>query len=215
MSYEFQGRTIEKVGVIGSGQIGPDIALHFAKVLASSGTPVVVVDISEEALASGKAKLEAKVDRGVKSKAFKPAQGDAIKAAVTFTSDYGQLAGASLIVEAATEDVGIKGKIVTQIEEICGPDTLILSNSSHLEPEVIFEPIKDKSRTAVVHYFFPAERNRGLEIVPGAETSPEVTAFLLAFYEEIGKVPIPVKSRSSASRAAPLLSRNTPTASPA
>jgi enoyl-CoA hydratase/3-hydroxyacyl-CoA dehydrogenase len=195
MSYAFRGRTLEKVGVIGSGQIGPDIALHFAKVLAPSGTPVVVVDVSDDALKSGEAKLHKKVDRGVKSKAFKPEQGDAIKAGVTFTSDYDALQGASLIVEAATENVAIKGKIFTQLAELCASDAILCSNSSHLEPEAIFEPLADKSRTAVVHYFFPAERNRALEVVPGAETADDVTAWLLAFYEAIGKVPVRIKSR--------------------
>ena len=195
MSYAFLSRTIEKVGVVGSGQIGPDIALHFAKVLAASHTPVVVVDISEEALAAGKARLEKKVDRGVKSKAFKPEQADAIKAGVTFTSDYEELRGASLVVEAATESVEVKGKIFEQLEGLCGPETLLLSNSSHLEPEVIFEPIADRSRTAVVHYFFPAERNRALEVVPGEDTSAETRDFLLAFYEAIGKVPLRLRDR--------------------
>ncbi|RMG11047.1 MAG: 3-hydroxyacyl-CoA dehydrogenase/enoyl-CoA hydratase family protein [Planctomycetota bacterium] len=195
MSYAFQGRTLEKVGVIGSGQIGPDIALHFAKVLSPSQTPVVVVDVSEDALASGEKKLHKKVERGQKSGAFKQEQADAIKAGVRFTSDYEALRGASLVVEAATEDVGIKGKIFTQLEGLCPADAILCSNSSHLEPEVIFAPVERKQRTCVVHYFFPAERNRALEVVPGADTDPALTAWLLAFYEAIGKVPVPVKSR--------------------
>ena len=53
MSYSHKGRTLNKVGVIGSGQIGPDIALHMTKVLGSSGVPVVVVDIAQAALDAG------------------------------------------------------------------------------------------------------------------------------------------------------------------
>ena len=55
MSFKYQDRTISKIAVIGSGQIGPDIALYFSKVLTSSGVTIVVVDISEEALAKGQA----------------------------------------------------------------------------------------------------------------------------------------------------------------
>ena len=195
MSFEFGGRTLSKVGVVGSGQIGPDIALHFTKVLAPSGTSVVVVDISDEALAAGKARLEKKIDKGVASKAFKPEQADAMKSNVTFSSDYEQLRGADLVVEAATENEAIKGKIFTQLEALTGPSALLLSNSSHLEPERIFAPLKDKRRAAVVHYFFPAERNRVVEIVPGAGTSSGTAAFLLGFYEEVGKVPVRIGSR--------------------
>lgn len=195
MGYSFSGRTINKVGVIGSGQIGPDIALHFAKVLAPSEVEVVVIDLSADALEAGQAKLEKKVDRGVQSGAFKPEQGERIKAACVFSSDYEKLRGAELVVEAATEDVAIKGKIFTQVASLAASGALLLSNSSHLEPEAIFEPIEDKGRTSVVHYFFPAERNRALEVVPGAETSPEVASWLLRFYEEIGKVPVKIGSR--------------------
>ena len=195
MPYAFRERTITKVGVVGSGQIGPDIALHFAKSLAPAGTPVVVVDISPAALQKGKEKLEKKVQRGVETGAFKPDEAAAIVAGVTFTPEYAALAGADLVVEAATEDPAIKQKIFAQLEAACPPGALLLSNSSHLPPEEIFAKVARPERTAVVHYFFPAERNRALEVVPGARTARETVAWLLGFYEEVGKIPLEVKSR--------------------
>jgi len=194
MAYQFKGLTIEKIGIIGSGQIGPDIALHFTKVLHAHDVPVVVVDIAQEALDSGRAKLEKKIQKGVKTRAFKPEMAEAMIGNTTFTSDYERLKGASLIVEAATEDAALKGRIFGQVRELC-PDAILASNSSHLEPEVIFEPLPDRSRTLVVHYFFPAERNPALEIIPGPDSNPEMIDDLLAFYEAIGKVPVRVESR--------------------
>jgi enoyl-CoA hydratase/3-hydroxyacyl-CoA dehydrogenase len=64
-----------------------------------------------------------------------------------------------------------------------------------MEPEVIFGEVKNKERCLVTHYFFPAERSIIVEIIPGKDTSPEVTDFVMAFYETIGKAPIKVKSR--------------------
>ncbi len=194
MAFRFKGLDIQKIGVIGSGQIGPDIALHFTKVFHSHSVPVVVVDISEEALEGGKRKLHKKIDRGVKTGAFSPEMADAMKANTTFTSDYDQLGGASFIVEAATEDQDLKGRIFKQVRGIC-PDAILASNSSHLEPELIFEPLDDRSRTLVIHYFFPAERNVALEIIPGADSDPEMIDDLMGLYEAIGKVPIRVGSR--------------------
>ena len=194
MAFEFKGFVVEKVGIVGSGQIGPDIALHFSKVLHPYGVPIVVVDIAEEALARGRAKLDKKVGKGVEHGAFKPAMGDAMKENVTFTSDYEALKGATLIVEAATEDCGLKGRIFQQVAGLC-PDAVFASNSSHLEPERIFEPLSDRSRTLVVHYFFPAERNPMVEIVPGAETDAGLIEQLMGFYEAIGKAPIRVGSQ--------------------
>ncbi|MFB3067432.1 MAG: 3-hydroxyacyl-CoA dehydrogenase/enoyl-CoA hydratase family protein [Planctomycetota bacterium] len=195
MAYAFGNRTLNKVGVVGSGQIGPDIALHITKVMSRAGVPVVVVDISEEALAAGEKRLHKKIDKGVESRAFKPEQAEAMKANTTFTSDYEQLRGADFVIEAASEDLGIKHKVFAQLEELCAPGAILASNSSHLEPERIFSKTKDPSRTLVIHYFFPAERNPGVEIVPGMNTSEDVAQWIMGFYENVGKVPIRVGSR--------------------
>ena len=195
MSFSHAGRTIHKVAVIGSGQIGPDIALYFTKVLSPFGVQTVVVDVSEAALAAGKQKLEKKVGKGVESGAFTAEQQTQMLGAVRFTSDYAQIQGADLVVEAATENKELKGKIFGQVEGLVSDTALLCSNSSHLEPEVIFANSKHKGRTAVVHYFFPAERNLMVEVVPGKDTAPATAQWLLSFYEAIGKVPILVKSR--------------------
>ncbi|MFN7587079.1 MAG: 3-hydroxyacyl-CoA dehydrogenase/enoyl-CoA hydratase family protein [Planctomycetota bacterium] len=195
MSFTHAGRNLTKVAVIGSGQIGPDIALYFTKVLSPFGVQTIVVDVSDQALANGKAKLEKKVGKGVESGAFTAEQQAQMLAAVTWTNDYQKLAGAELVVEAATENKELKGKIFAQVEALVSPDAILCSNSSHLEPEVIFANTKKKDRSGVVHYFCPAERNLMVEVVSGVDTSPATRQWLLSFYEAIGKVPIPVKSR--------------------
>ncbi|NIN91710.1 hypothetical protein GTO36_01660, partial [bacterium] len=195
MAWKVFGQTINKVGVIGSGNIGPDIALYFSKVLHGRGVPVVVVDIAEAALKSGEARVKGKVGRGVKTGAFKKDEAESMIANISWTTDYSKLKGADLVIEAATEDKEIKGKIFSELEKICPEKAILASNSSHLEPESIFEDAKNKKRCLVIHYFFPAERSIIVEIVPGKDTSSEITDFLMKFYEEIGKAPIKVKSR--------------------
>jgi len=195
MAYTVGNRSISKIGVIGSGQIGPDIALHMTKIMQPFGVPVVVVDVAESALDAGRAKLEKKIDKGVESGAFKPDRARAMKDNTTFTSDYEELRGADLVVEAATEDLRIKRLIFGQLEGIVSEECILASNSSHMEPEVIFEEAQHKARTCVIHYFFPAERNPMVEIVPGAESDGETIDWLMELYEDIGKVPIKVGSR--------------------
>lgn len=195
MSFTHRGRTLNKVAVIGSGQIGPDIALYFAKVLAPSGVQTVVVDVAEAALAKGKAKLEKKIAKGVEAGAFTAQQQAEMLAHVVFTTNYDAIAGCELVVEAATENKDLKAKIFAQVEALAAKDAILTSNSSHLEPEVIFTSLKDKGRAAVIHYFFPAERNLVVEVVPGAQTKPATTDWLMSFYESIGKVPVLVQSR--------------------
>ncbi len=195
MSLKIGSRTINHVVVIGSGQIGPDIALHFAKSLLACGGAVTVIDVNAAALASGLAKITKKIDKGEQTGAFKPAQAAALKAMLKFTADYSSATTADLVVEAATEDEALKGRIFRQLEGLCRADTVFLSNSSHLEPERIFASLQHKDRTAVAHYFFPAERNPVVEIVRGSDTSVELNTWLLRFYEAIGKLPVAVGSR--------------------
>jgi enoyl-CoA hydratase/carnithine racemase/3-hydroxyacyl-CoA dehydrogenase len=195
MSFTHQGREIRKVAVIGSGQIGPDIALYFTKVLSPFGVQTVVVDVSEDALKGGRKKLEKKVQKGVETGAFREEQQAKMVSSVSWTTDYEDIRGAELVVEAATENKELKGKIFSMVEGLVADDAILCSNSSHLEPEVIFANSAHKGRTGVVHYFFPAERNLLVEVVPGEDTDAATTRWLMSFYEQIGKVPIEVQSR--------------------
>ncbi len=195
MSFTHRGRTLNKIAVIGSGQIGPDIALFFTKVLSPFGVQTVVVDVAEQALEVGRSKLSKKIAKGVESGAFSAEQQAQMLECVDFTSDYDVVRGADFVVEAASEDQGLKGRIFKQIEALVDADAILASNSSHLEPEVIFADAEQQNRCCVIHYFFPAERNLMVEIIPSAQTDSAVTDWLMSFYEWMGKVPIEVKSR--------------------
>jgi len=195
MAFTMFGRTIRKVGVIGSGNIGPDIALHFSQNLYSYGVPVVVVDILQTALDSGSKKAESKMAKAVEKKILEKEEADAIFRNMLFTTDYGKLSDADLVVEAAFERADVKNKIFDQCQEVCPKTAILASNSSHMTPEEIFQKMKDKGRCLVIHYFFPAERNILVEIVPGKDTDPALAEYLIKLYEFIGKAPIRVKSR--------------------
>ncbi|OYV74104.1 MAG: hypothetical protein B7Z72_00955, partial [Gemmatimonadetes bacterium 21-71-4] len=175
--------------------IGPDIALHFAKALASAKVAVVVVDVAPDALERGRVKLEQKVAKGRESGVYTHPQAEAILRSVTFTDAYSQLADAGLVVEAATENLEVKKRIFAQLESLVSGDAVLASNSSHIEPELIFAGLRDPRRALVLHYFFPAERNPVVEIVSGPDTDAALADDLLAFYEAIGKVPVRVGGR--------------------
>jgi enoyl-CoA hydratase / 3-hydroxyacyl-CoA dehydrogenase len=194
MAYQYKNLRINKLSVIGAGQIGPDICLHFAKVFWKNNVEFVIVDISEDALANAKAKIEKKINKGLEKGAFKPEMAETMKSSIVYTSDYNVIKGSNVVLEAATEDGKIKDIIFKQVEALTDDTCLFLSNSSHMQPEVIFRNIANKKRCLVTHYFFPAERNPIVEVVPGKDTAPRITEDLLGFYEAIGKVPIEVKS---------------------
>ncbi len=194
MSYRFKDITVSKITIIGAGNIGPDICLHFAKVFAADGVQLVLLDIAEQALENAQARIDKKIASGVKARAFQTEHAEIMLASISYTSNYDDIAGSSLVLEAATEDEGIKDAIFKQVDAICDTDTILLSNSSHMRPEVIFRNTSNPGRALVTHYFFPAERNPIVEIISGADTDPALTANLLGMYEAIGKVPMEVAS---------------------
>jgi len=195
MAFTMFGRTIRKIGVIGSGNIGPDIALHFSQNLTAYGVPVVIVDIAQAALDAGSKKAESKMTKAVEKKIFRKEEADAIFKNMRFTTDYEHLRDADFVIEAAFERLDVKHKIFAQLEDTCPNTAILASNSSHLPPEEIFPNMKVKSRCLVLHYFFPAERNILLEVVPMKETDPVIVEYLMKFYEFNGKAPIRVNSR--------------------
>lgn len=194
MAYQFKDLSIDKLSIIGAGQIGPDICLHFAKNFWKNKVSLVLVDVSQDALVNAQKKIEKKISKGLEGGAFKEEMAQIMKDSIEYTTDYSKISGSNIVLEAATEDGNIKDIIFKQVEKLTSDDCLYMSNSSHMQPEVIFRNIKNKSRCLVTHYFFPAERNPIVEIVPGKETDSEIIEKLMSFYEAIGKVPIEVKS---------------------
>ncbi len=194
MSFEYKQLKIDKISIVGAGQIGPDIGLHFAKTVSQYGVKIVIVDIADQALLSARTKIEKKIAKGEETGAFKPKLAEAMRKAFTYTKDYAQVAGSQIVLEAATENENVKDMIFKQVESICDKDCLFFSNSSHMQPEVIFKSMLHKNRCLVTHYFFPAERNPIVELVPGKDTDAAIIELLLGFYETIGKIPIKVRS---------------------
>jgi len=112
-----------------------------------------------------------------------------------FTTDYAELRDADFVIEAAYERMDVKHRIFDQCQEVCPKTAILASNSSHMVPEEIFKNMKDKSRCLVIHYFFPAERNLLVEVIPSSTTDPSLVEYVMKFYEFIGKAPIRVRSR--------------------
>ena len=197
MSYRFKDLTIDRIGVVGSGQIGPDIALHFAQALQPFQVPVTVVDIAAPALERGRTRISEKLAKGKERGDWSGEMAEAIDGLLHFTDDYEELRGASLIIEAATENLAIKRAIFTKLAALCGPQSVFASNSSHIAPDDIFAELAPpmRARALVAHYFFPADRNPVVELVSGRDTSPGLIDALVAFYEAIGKLLVRVGGR--------------------
>src|ERR1019366_5127847 len=118
-----------------------DILLHFSKMLSGNGIQLVLLDVAEAALQNAQKKIEKKIARGLETGAFKPEQASRMKSSIKYSLDYADISGSDLVLEAATESEPIKDAIFKKAEASCGENTIFLSNSSHMQPEVIFKNI--------------------------------------------------------------------------
>ena len=87
MSYSFKNYSISKLSVIGAGQIGPDICLHFSKVFSNHDVELILVDIVESALESARSRIEKKIHKGVETGAFSPAMAEEMMNSITYTTE--------------------------------------------------------------------------------------------------------------------------------
>ena len=119
---------IQKVGIIGAGTMGNGIA----QACAVSGIQVVMVDISDAAVAKGVATVASSLDRLVKKEKISEADKAAALARIKGSSSYDDLKSAQLVIEAATENHELKVKILKQLDGMLAPNVIIASNTSSI-----------------------------------------------------------------------------------
>lgn len=193
MALSAYGRTLQRVAVVGSGNLGPDLALYFSRALAPHDVPVVLHDVAGAALEAGRERIVRKLGRATESGVFRFAEAQEILGNLSFTLDKSLLHGCDLVVEAAVERLDAKQALLEELERIAAPGAVLASSSSHFEPERIFERLRRPERAMIHHFFYPAERNPLVELV--AAPGCQVAEWSARFYESIGKVPVAVRSR--------------------
>lgn len=177
------------VGVIGSGSIGPDLAYGFVSAL--TGDPqskVYLHDIRQEALEAGKARILGYVRKGVSRGKLKPKAAAAVEAKLIPTLHLQDLAGCDYVLEAATEDLKIKQRILAELENVVADDCLIGFATSGIPRARIAGKARRPERCFVNHPFFPAWRALPIEVVLSSDES--LSRRMLETLERLGKVPI-------------------------
>jgi 3-hydroxybutyryl-CoA dehydrogenase len=112
---------------------------------------------------------------------------------ISGTTTYDDLTACDLIIEAAVEKMDLKIQIFGELSDACPKDTIIVSNTSTFLIEKLMEKVDNPARTAGLHYFFPANVNRLVEVINQKSTSDETYKALMAFSKQNKKVPITVK----------------------
>ncbi len=181
---------IESVGVIGAGTMGNGIA----QICAVAGLTVVMTDISEDAVARGLSTIGGSLDRLVKKdKMTADARSDAL-ARVTATTDKAKLASCDLVIEAATENEGLKIKILKELGSILKPDALIATNTSSISITKLAAATDRPDRFIGMHFFNPVPLMALLELIRGLQTTDATHEKAMTFAKRVGKAPITAKN---------------------
>jgi len=180
----------QTIGVIGAGTMGNGIA----QVCAMAGLDVTLVDVSDAAVARGLATLGNSLERLVKKDKLTAAASAAALARVRGTTDYAALAGADLVIEAATENLALKLRILQQLAEVVRVDAVIATNTSSISITQLAAAVKAPERFVGMHFFNPVPLMALVEVIGGLQTSEATRERALAFVKSIGKTPIAVKN---------------------
>ncbi|WP_369992031.1 3-hydroxybutyryl-CoA dehydrogenase [Pseudomonas xanthosomatis] len=183
--------TIEQIAVIGAGTMGNGIA----QVCALAGYQVLLVDVSEAALERGVATLGKNLERQVSKGTIEAGKAEAAKARIRTSTDYSQLAAAQLVIEAATENLQLKQRILQQVAANVGEQCLIATNTSSLSVTELAASIAHPERFIGVHFFNPVPMMALVEIIRGLQTSDATYAQALLVTEKLGKTPITAGNR--------------------
>ncbi|RLC01733.1 MAG: hypothetical protein DRH90_15525 [Deltaproteobacteria bacterium] len=183
-------KEIKTVGIIGFGVMGAAIGIN----AAMSGYRVVFKELNDELVQTMFDKWVVKsLEKRVAKGKITQADMDAITGMISGTSRYEALSECDLIIEAAIEKMDLKIQIFEDLSSTCREDVILVSNTSTFLIETLMAKVANQGRTAGLHYFFPANINRLVEVIRQKNTSDDTYQSLMAFAEKCRKTAITVR----------------------
>lgn len=182
---------INKVGVIGAGMMGAEIALCFAM----SGYDVCMKETSLELAQKGMGRLKGVLDKAIKKGGFQTEDKEPTLSRITPTDQYEDLKEVDLVVEAVFEDLETKREVFSQLDRLCKPDCILATNTSSIPITLLATSVSKEriGRFLGTHFFSPASVMKLVEVIPGLETEDETVTGIMDCCRNIGKTPIRVK----------------------
>lgn len=177
-------REISRAAVVGGGLMGSGISTS----LLLAGVSVVMIEMDDEAAEAGRGRVESNLAAAVKRGLISEDKMKKAMAALTPTTDYADAKDAEIAIEAVFEDMGVKQEVFGKLEKALGPDAILATNTSYLNPDEITKDIADKTRVIGLHFFSPAHIMKLVEIVKAEKTAPEVASTGFALAKRMRKV---------------------------
>jgi 3-hydroxybutyryl-CoA dehydrogenase len=183
---------IEKVGVVGCGLMGHGIA----QICAQAGWDVVVREADQAALDKGLGKIEKQLGRAVEKGKLEQSDADAIRGRIQGTLDYGDFGDCDLVVEAITEDLGLKLEMWRELNGVVKPEAICATNTSSLSVVDQAVVTEHPDRFLGLHFFNPPQVMPLLEVVQTVTTGDEALKAGFAVGEKLGKTVVHAKDKT-------------------
>lgn len=180
---------VKRIGVVGAGQMGRGIAL----VAATSGWEVTLYDLNEAVLEAAMHKIREGLTRSVEKGTLQADRVKAILALVRPTSRLAEVAEAHLIIEAAPENLDLKGELFRQLGLLCKPETVLASNTSSISITKLGAFSGRPAQVIGLHFMNPVPVMKLVEVVRGMETSDDTMTLALDLVKRMGKTPVRCK----------------------
>lgn len=174
---------IQRVGVVGCGQMGAGIA----EVCARAGYTVIVRDVSMDVVESGLKRITGSMDKAVARGKLSAAERDAARARIIGTTETSAFADCDLIVEAVAENLALKRRVFSELDAVAPPHAILASNTSSLAITEMAAATERPGQVLGLHFMQPVPIMPLLEIVRTFLTSDETFAVAGAFGESLGK----------------------------
>ena len=177
---------IKTTGVIGAGQMGGGIA----QVAAATGFQVILNDVEQRFLDNGLTVISKNLDRQVKKERMTKAEKEEVLARITGTTKLKDMAGADFVIEAATENEGIKLALFKELDTICRPGVILASNTSSIPITRIASATQRPEIVIGMHFMNPVPVMRLVEVIKGLATSDEALHVTTDLAVKMGKTPV-------------------------
>ena len=185
-------RTVERIAIIGAGNMGSGIAQKSAQ----EHFGVQMIDREQQWVDKGQQTISDFLDEAVERRIFSPAQIEGIKSRITgVVGTENVAADTDLVIEAVFEDFGIKTEVFGILDKVCNEHTILASNTSSLSVNDLAEAVGRPDRFVGLHFFYHPAKNRLVEIIPADTTSTEALAAVEQYCKTMGKVVIICKDR--------------------
>ncbi len=183
---------IKKVAVLGGGLMGSGIA----QVSAAAGFPTTVREISEPLCAKSRQSIEKTLTKGMERGKVTEAERDSTLRNLRFVTELKALADSNLFIEAVVEDLDVKNRLWSELNQIARPDAIFASNTSSLTIIAMAAASGRPDRMLGLHFFNPVSLMKLVEVVRTITTSEETERSALDFVRALGKEPIRAKDSS-------------------